>query len=355
MKVHEKRLSPGQSRTNKFPVVGEREPAPFTLAEWQLTVDGLVQQPLQLAFADLLQLPAAEKTWDAMCVTGWTHVDVRWRGVLLQTLLALAQPVHEARFVRFVAYSLRNHDTSLALDYACEHVLLAYAREGQPLERAHGYPLRAVTEAKYFYKSVKWLKQITLLHEDQLGYWERTSAYHNEADPWREQRYEPRPMETEEFQHRLRTRDFRDAFAIKDPQVKQLQGTDLSGSRFERAQMKGCDFSRVVMRLAGCHGANFTCTKFVDADLRGADLSRCDLEGADFRGADLSGADLRHTSLTATRFFRRQHPAKITGARLLWSDLQHAGVADRERHFLLDPQQGAHIEGQEGGMVVDAE
>ena len=42
---------------------------------------------------------------------------------------------------------------------------------------------------KYFWKSAKWLREIELLPEDQPGYWERL-GYHNEADPFREQRFE---------------------------------------------------------------------------------------------------------------------------------------------------------------------
>lgn len=340
--MNQTHLTPGQTLTRKFPVVGERAPAAFDA--WQLHVGGLVAQPLPFSLDEFMQLPMVERVWDTICVTGWTHLDHRWRGVLLATMLDMAEPLPEAHFVRFAAYSMRRHDTSLPLDYARAHVLLAYEVDGKPLTLEHGAPVRAVTEGKYFYKSVKWLKQIELLAADQLGFWERTSAYHNNADPWLEQRYDPKPLSTAEFEQRVAARDFRDVLAIMDEQFARLRGVDLSGAHFEGTPIKACDLSGVILRGAHCHGANFTRTKFVDADLRGADLSGCDCEGADFRGADLREADLRGTFLTVAQFFHRHRPAKIAGAKFLLTDIQNEGLADAERAFLLDARQGAIVE-----------
>src|SRR2546421_242863 len=52
----------------------------------------------------------------------------------------------------------------------------------------HGYPLRLVISGKYFWKSAKWLRGIELSSIDKPGFWERY-GYHNDADPWLEQRY----------------------------------------------------------------------------------------------------------------------------------------------------------------------
>ena len=338
------RLSPNQSRTTKFPIVGEREPAPFTPESWELILNGLVRRPLRWSLVEFMQLPMIERVWDTICVTGWTHFDHRWGGVLLASLLDLAEPLPEAHYVRFAAYSRRKHDTSLPLDYAREHVMLATTVDGAPLTPGHGAPVRTVPEGKYFYKGVKWLRQIELLAEDKLGYWERTSAYHNDADPWLEQRYDPQPMDTAEFARRLLSRDFRGAQAIMDDQFARLRGHDLHACHFEGAQIKACDLGGAILSGAFCHGANFTRTRFVDADLRGADLSACDCEGADFRGADLRAADLRGAFLTVTQFAHAHRPARIAGARFLRTDLENEGLADEERAFLLAEENGALIE-----------
>jgi hypothetical protein len=328
------RLTPGQELTKGFPVVGERAPAPG--GEWELVVEGLVEHPLRLSLPELLDRPQVERTWDTVCVTGWTHLDHRWRGVLLRELLDEAGPLPEARFVRFVARSVRDHDTSMPLDFAREHVLLAHAVDGGPL--------RSVCEGKYFYKSVKWLVRIELLAEDRLGYWERASSYHNGADPRLEQRYQALPMRDEDFARAIRERDFSGMTAILDEQFKTLRGMDLSGVNFEGAQIKGCPLSRLKLARLRARGANFTKTDFVEAELTGADFRDADLEGANFRGADLTGADFRGAALTQAKFARRYQDARVRGARFLRADVEREGVQENERAFLLDPANGAVIE-----------
>lgn len=337
------RLSPNQALTAKFPIVGEREPEPFAPADWRLTVDGLVRTPLQLSLDELMRLPTVERTWDTICVTGWTHLAHRWAGVPLATVLNAAGALREARYVRFAAYSRRKHDTSLPLDYALEHVLLAHAVDDAPLSRTHGGPVRTVCQGKYFYKSLKWLKQIELLAEDRFGFWERTSAYHNNADPWKEERYDPQPMDAAEFARRMGARDFSDCLAIMDDKFALWRGANLSGANLHNARIKACDLGGAVLGGADCRGANFTRSRFAGADLRDANLTGCDFEGADLRGADLRGADLRGTFLTVAQFFNRHRPAQIAGARFLREDIANEGLGDEERQFLLDPANGAIV------------
>jgi DMSO/TMAO reductase YedYZ molybdopterin-dependent catalytic subunit len=341
--IEKKRLSPGQTQTPRFPVVGEHEPS-ADISNWNLHVFGLVRTELSFSLPEFQSLPAVEKTWDTICVTRWTHLDHRWNGVMLDTLLTRAGPLANARFVRFVAYSNRKepHDTSLPLDYASAHVLLADQVDGVPLTTVHGGPVRTVCEGKYFYKSLKWINQIELLAEDRLGYWERESAYHNNADPWLEQRLVPTPIEADEFARRVADHDFSKAIAIRDEQFVKLHGMDLSTWNFQGAQVKACDLRGLNLRGAHCQGANFTLTNFFGADLSGADLSHGDCEGADFRGTNLSNADLRYTSLTVTQFAHRK--TNIQGARFRREDIDNEGLGEKERAFLLDKKKGAIIE-----------
>ena len=69
-----------------------------------------------------------------------------------------------------------------------DQAVVAYEYEGEPLDGEHGFPVRLVVPHLYFWKSVKWLRGLELTAEDQPGFWER-NGYHNDADPWKEQRY----------------------------------------------------------------------------------------------------------------------------------------------------------------------
>ena len=66
--------------------------------------------------------------------------------------------------------------------------LLVWAMNGEPLTPAHGYPLRLVVPKRYFWKSAKWLTGLQFMAADRPGFWER-NGYHNDADPWREERF----------------------------------------------------------------------------------------------------------------------------------------------------------------------
>ena len=67
--------------------------------------------------------------------------------------------------------------------------LIAYEADGEPLTPEHGWPLRLVVPSRYFWKSAKWLRGIELVPSDEPGFWERY-GYHNDANYWKEERYE---------------------------------------------------------------------------------------------------------------------------------------------------------------------
>ncbi len=92
-----------------------------------------------------------------------------------------------AAFVRFADH--QGYDTSIPMDVAMEEgVLLATHHDGEPLSPEHGGPLRAVVPKLYAWKACKWVVEVEFMAEDRLGFWEQR-GYHNEADPWKEQRY----------------------------------------------------------------------------------------------------------------------------------------------------------------------
>ncbi|MFT4978977.1 MAG: hypothetical protein ACI8S6_004887, partial [Myxococcota bacterium] len=300
-------LPPGQSLTRRFPVVGERQPPPqaLDLAHWRLEVGGLVDRPLSLSLEQVHALPQSERTVDIHCVTGWSRLGSRLQGTPLSALLERASPQPSSRFVHFVAYSERGHDTSLPLELAAADTWLVHSIDGEALSVAHGFPLRTVTPSRYFYKSLKWLHRIELLSEDVLGYWERSSAYHNNADPWPgDERYTSGGTAPAVLARFMAAEDFR---AWRSPR-RLIRSADLRGwsprSRVLGAvKLKACDLRGAKLGSVDLSGANLTRCDLRDADLSGAILRGADLEGVDFSGADLREADLSSAALSAARFF----------------------------------------------------
>ena len=324
-------LPPRQQTTRKFPVVGEREPEPVgrDLRRWRLTVGGEVEQPRTWTYDEFLQLPQVEVRHDIHCVTRWSRLGCRWRGVLFSTLVALVRPTAAARFVQCVAYSPRQHDSSLPVE-VCRHegVLLAWEMDGQPLSVPHGYPLRVVAPSRYFYKSVKWVHEIRFLTTDVLGYWER-GGYHNNGNFWREERYVAGNLSADQVERLRRSGNFRPY------QHHVLLSLDLSHVDFARAQMQQVQLKHCNLAGSNLQGVNLRGANLTNSDLQGVDLRRADLTGADLEGVLLLGADLRHCSMRQTRlaaaeFWRPGLPA----ARVEGLDLRGAAVED-----LLEDQQ----------------
>ncbi len=294
------RLPPGQQWVvaGKWPLVGER--VPKALPEpWTVRVLGCVEEPLTWTLADLQQFPMVERKLDIHCVTRWSRPDTRFGGILLEQLVAISRPTAEARYVSFLAYSSRGHSTSLSWDDARRlGVMVVWQVDGRPLPIQHGGPVRIVTPERYFYKSLKWLTTIELLEEDRLGYWERVAGYHNEADPWREQRFMAGRLTKQQMARLLRERNWsgREWFSVE------AAGRNLEGLVARDAILRNADFRRAYLVRACFDGANLSGAHFQHADLREATFRGADLEGAHLEGADLRGTDFLHASLLGATF-----------------------------------------------------
>lgn len=183
----EPRLPPGQVKTEKWPVLHYGSVPNVDLATWSLQVDGRVEQPLRWTWDEFKSLPRVQVFSDIHCVTRWSRYDNLWAGVAIREVLRLARPTAAATHV--VVHAEQGFTTNLPLkELDQDDVLLADTHDGQPLTPEHGWPLRLVVPRRYFWKSAKWVTRIELVDRDAPGFWER-NGYHNEADPWREERY----------------------------------------------------------------------------------------------------------------------------------------------------------------------
>jgi len=181
------RLPPGQYLTAKWPVLHAGEVPHVDLATWTFRVFGEVGQEVTLDWEQFNALPRSSNVQDIHCVTRWSRFDTEFEGVHWRELAKLARPLPTACFV--VAQAEHGFTSNVPLSFLeHENALLATHAEDEPLAAEHGGPMRLVIPGKYFWKSAKWLRGIELSAIDRLGFWERY-GYHNDADPWQEQRY----------------------------------------------------------------------------------------------------------------------------------------------------------------------
>jgi DMSO/TMAO reductase YedYZ molybdopterin-dependent catalytic subunit len=192
------RLPPGQSVTQKFPVLHYGPVPAFNPATWSLWVRGEVAQERRWTWDEFLKLPRAKVLMDVHCVTRWSKFDTLWEGVSLRDLIdqGLIQPKPTARYL--MQHAEYGFTVNLPLEVALqENFLLATHLNGEPITPDHGYPLRGVIGAipgrgelktPYFWKGAKWLRGLEFMPQDRPGFWEQ-AGYHNEADVWKEERF----------------------------------------------------------------------------------------------------------------------------------------------------------------------
>ncbi len=181
------RIPPGQHAVKALPNMGGRQ-TDENVTGWRLKITGDIENPMTFIISELMDLNQIDLICDVHCVTGWTLLDSRWRGISMKTIIDLVKAKETAGFV--ILKAAGGYSSSIPLAEALkDNVMLAHGFNDRKLPQAHGAPLRALIPDRYFYKSVKWLEEIKFSSVDEPGYYE-SGGYSNSADPWKEERFD---------------------------------------------------------------------------------------------------------------------------------------------------------------------
>jgi DMSO/TMAO reductase YedYZ molybdopterin-dependent catalytic subunit len=167
------------------PAVGPRDNSikgvqQVDISTYQLTVDGLADEPQTYTYDDVLAMPSEERLIRLYCVEGW-NANILWQGVPMKTLIESAKPKAEVNTVIF--HAVDGYTTSLPLKEILDgNLMLAYNANGIALPPEMGYPFIFVAEEKWGYKWARWVNRIELSSDESYqGYWE-SNGYSNDAD-----------------------------------------------------------------------------------------------------------------------------------------------------------------------------
>ena len=191
------RLPPGQSLTQKFPVLHYGPIPVFNAATWTFKVWGEVEEKLEWTWHEFMELPSRKITLDLHCVTRWSKFNTIWEGVSVTDLVdqRIIRPTERAKFV--MQHADHGYTTNLPLDIILsDRFLMATQYDGQPVPQEHGYPVRGVIgqipgrddlKVPYLWKGAKWLRGLEFMDMDRKGFWEK-AGYHNRGRVWEEER-----------------------------------------------------------------------------------------------------------------------------------------------------------------------
>jgi DMSO/TMAO reductase YedYZ molybdopterin-dependent catalytic subunit len=183
------RVPPGQSVVSSWPVL-TYGPTPYVdIKTWRLRVSGKVEKPIELTWQQFNELPKTTMKTDIHCVTRWSKLGMLWEGVSLDSLIQLTGGLKDnAHYL--IASCYGGYVTNLPIeDVVGDQAMIAVAADSELLTPEHGGPARLFVPHLYFWKSAKYIGQLTFTANDHPGFWEM-NGYHNHGDPWSEQRYD---------------------------------------------------------------------------------------------------------------------------------------------------------------------
>jgi len=149
---------------------------------YTLTIDGLVNHPLTLTYADLQAYPQISQLETLNCVEGWSFT-AKWTGPSLGAIFADAGVQPGAVIAIFYTADVPVGYTSLDLSYIDNNnIIIALKDNDITLTPDRGWPFQVVANGKYGYKWAKWVTRIELSSNTNFrGYWE-SNGYNNTGD-----------------------------------------------------------------------------------------------------------------------------------------------------------------------------
>lgn len=183
----QERLPPGQSLTERWPILDLGVRPRVNLSDWKLEITGLVDRPAVWSWEDFLALPRSIVVDDMHCVTAWSRFDNAWEGVRMVDVAERVGVRPEARHV--IQYGYDGYTTNVPVEDALkETAILAFKHDGAELTPEHGGPVRLIIPHLYAWKGSKFITRLEFVADDDPGFWE-VRGYHNHGDPWKEERY----------------------------------------------------------------------------------------------------------------------------------------------------------------------
>jgi DMSO/TMAO reductase YedYZ molybdopterin-dependent catalytic subunit len=166
------------SPTSEIRDVSIKGPQEVDIGSYRLEVTGLVDNPKNYTYDEVLSHQKYSKVVQLNCVMGWSSKNL-WEGVLLSDLLSGAGVRPEADTAIF--YAVDGYSTSFPLDYIMNNnILLAYKVNNVTLDSRIGFPFVLVAEQKWGYKWIKWVSRIELSSDSGYeGYWESRGYSNN--------------------------------------------------------------------------------------------------------------------------------------------------------------------------------
>jgi len=141
-------------------------------ADWSLSITGAVENEVDISYDELTSMDREFRFATLRCVSdplnGKNMDNDLWTGVPMPRLLQKANP--QGKYVMLRSVDSYYEETELE---TLRDGFLAYGKNGGPLPKAHGHPVRAVVGGHWGEISVKWIDEIEVIEGPKKGFWEK--------------------------------------------------------------------------------------------------------------------------------------------------------------------------------------
>ena len=156
------------------------------LRPWTVTLDGMVEQRMEIAIDDLLaKMPLEERVYRHRCVEAWS-MAVPYSGFPLKALVDLARPLSSAKYVKMTTFQDPDvaggqraawypwpYVEGLTMAEATHHLaFIATGLYGKPIPKQNGAPLRLAVPWKYGFKHIKGIVRFEFTDQRPKSFWE---------------------------------------------------------------------------------------------------------------------------------------------------------------------------------------
>lgn len=144
----------------------------ISISSYKLKITGLVKNPKEYTYDQIINKQSYEKIVTLNCVEGWS-ATILWKGILLRDLFDEAIPDSNAKMIIFHAYDGYTVTYPINYFYDDKKILMAYEMNNETIIPARGYPFVLVAEDKWGYKWIKWITEIEFSDDvNYKGFWE---------------------------------------------------------------------------------------------------------------------------------------------------------------------------------------
>ncbi len=130
-------------------------------ADWQLSIDGMVDRPSTFSLAQLKSYPSRNQITMIQCEEGWSYI-AEWIGVPLSHVLGLVGVQPQAKYVVYFSFEPAWWDSLDMADALHPQTFLTYGMNGGELPVGNGGPLRMRVPRQLGYKNVKFIAHLTV-------------------------------------------------------------------------------------------------------------------------------------------------------------------------------------------------